>query len=86
MGFNYKDKLIREKVSEEVQAEVIAAWSQLEEKYGIKFFLKNDTPRPVNEWLDDLYLRFTQKEIQNLVIDIMNQGDILFSNLLKHKE
>jgi hypothetical protein len=86
MGFNYKDKLIREKVSEEVQAEVIAAWSQLEEKYGIKFFLKNDTPRPVNEWLDDLYLRFTPKEIQNLMIDIMNQGDILFSNLLKHKE
>ena len=86
MGFNYKDKLIREKVSEEVQAEVIAAWSQLEEKYGIKFFLKNDTPRPVNEWLDDLYLRFTPKEIQNLITDIMNQGDILFSNLLKHKE
>lgn len=86
MGFNYKDKLIREKVSEEVQAEVIAAWSQLEEKYGIKFFLKDDTPRPVNEWLDDLYLRFTPKEIQNLIIDIMNQGDILFSNLLKHKE
>lgn len=86
MGFNYKDKLIREKVSDDVQDEVIAAWSQLEEKYGIKFFLKNDTPRPVNEWLDDLYLRFTPKEIQNLMIDIMNQGDVLFANLLKHKE
>lgn len=86
MGFNYKDKLIREKVSDDVQDEVIAAWSKLEEKYGIKFFLKNDAPRPVNEWLDDLYLRFTPKEIQNLMIDIMNEGDILFANLLKHKE
>lgn len=86
MKFNYKEKLIRDKASEEVNAQVTAAWSQLEEKYGIKFFLKDDSPRPVNEWLDDLYLRFTPKEIQNIMMDIMNSGDILFSNLIKHKE
>ena len=84
--FDYKDKLIRENASDEVQRQVAAAWASLEEKYGIKFFLKNDNPRPVNEWLDDLYLRFTPNEIQNLILDIMNHGDILFSNLVKHKE
>ena len=86
MKFNYKEKLIRDKASDDVQAQVIAAWSQIEEKYGIKFFLKDDSPRPVNEWLDDLYLRFTPNEIQNIMMDIMNNGDILFSNLIKHKE
>jgi hypothetical protein len=86
MKFNYKEKLIRDKASDEVNAQVTAAWSQLEEKYGIKFFLKDDSPRPVNEWLDDLYLRFTPNEIQNIMMDIMNNGDILFSNLIKHKE
>ena len=86
MKFNYKKKLIRDKASDEVNAQVTATWSQLEEKYGIKFFLKDDSPRPVNEWLDDLYLRFTSNEIQNIMMDIMNNGDILFSNLIKHKE
>jgi hypothetical protein len=86
MGFNYKEKLIRDKASDDVQAQVIAAWSEMEKRHGIKFFLKDDTPRPVNEWLDDLYLRFTPQEIIFIVMDIMAHGDILFSNLLKHKE
>lgn len=86
MSFDYKDKLIRDKASDEVNAEVVAAWSEMEKKHGIKFFLKNDTPRPVNEWLDDLYLRFTPQEIIFIVMDVMAHGDVLFSNLLKHKE
>lgn len=84
--FNYKEKLIREAQTDSGRAETMSAWRQLEEECGIKFFLKDDTPRPVNEWLDDLYLRFTGNEVQNLIMRIMNQGDVLFANLLKHKE
>lgn len=86
MKFDYKEKLIRNQANAEARIQTVSAWRKLEEKYGVKFFLKNDTPRPVNEWLDDLYLKFSPNEIQNLIMDIMNQGDILFADLLKHKE
>ena len=31
-------------------------WEQLEKEYKLKFKLKNGEFRPVNEWLDDLYI------------------------------
>ena len=37
-------------------------WESLEKEYNIKFRLKNGEFRPVNEWLDDLYLRMTYDE------------------------
>ena len=32
-------------------------WEQLEKEYGIKFRLADGSFRPVNEWLDDIYLQ-----------------------------
>lgn len=60
-------------------------WEELEEIYGIPFKLENGEWRPVNEWLDDVYLRLDQKSLQNLLILIMNNGDTLFQDLIKHK-
>lgn len=83
---DYKDFLIRkEKPTEEWQIELEAKWAELEEKYGIKFFLQDDSPRPVTEWLDDLYLRFDSYDIENLLKEIMMNGHILFANILKHR-
>lgn len=84
---DYKDFLIRpNKPNEDWLVELEAKWAELEDKYNIKFFLQDDSPRPVTEWLDDLYLRFTPAEIRSLMTDIMNNGDILFANILKHKQ
>ena len=83
---DYRDFLIRpNKPSEDWLIELEAKWAELEDKYNIKFFLQDDSPRPVTEWLDDLYLRFTPEQIHSLMTDIMNNGDILFANILKHR-
>lgn len=60
-------------------------WEQLEKQYGIKFKLEDGTFRPVNEWLDDLYLLFSPQEVIELINEIMENGQELFKNLLKHK-
>lgn len=59
-------------------------WEKLEKKYGIKFRRKNGEFRPVNEWLDDLYLRCTYKEAEQLIAVIMHNGDDLFNDILFH--
>lgn len=83
---DYRDFLIRkEQPSEEWLIELEKTWAELEEKYKIKFFLQDGTPRPVTEWLDDIYLRFGPNQMQNLMLDIMNNGHILFANILKHR-
>lgn len=61
-------------------------WEELEEIYGISFKLESGEWRPVNEWLDDVYLRLDPKTLQNLLILIMNNGDTLFQDLVKHKK
>ena len=38
-------------------------WEVLEKVYDIKFRLENGEFRPVNEWLDDLYLRLNYNDI-----------------------
>ena len=83
---HYKEKFIRPKDSKASDEEIIAAWNEIEKKYGVKVFLKNDRPRPVTEFLDDLYIKLTPDEIKNLVMEVMNNGELLFSNLLKHSE
>ena len=83
---DYKDFLIRkENPTEEWQIKLEAKWAELEEKYGIKFFLQDDSPRPVTEWLDDLYLRFSPEKATQLIYEILSNGDILFANILKHR-
>ena len=58
----------------------------LEKEYNIKFRLENGEFRPVNEWLDDLYLRMTYDEALRLIMTIMNNGDSLFQDILFHQK
>lgn len=87
---DYKDYLIREKNAalEDQNAffDIQFEWEKLEKKYGVSFFLKDGTPRPVDEWLDDCYLKLTITQIHELMTDILLKGDILFSYILKHKQ
>jgi hypothetical protein len=87
MSVNYKDYLIREQKSimDPIAERVEKTWSYFEDKYGIKFFLHDDSPRPVNEWLDDLYLRFTPEQAGQIVQEIVAQGDNLFTFITKHR-
>lgn len=59
-------------------------WESLEKEYHIKFKLENGEFRPVNEWLDDLYLRMSYDEAWRLIMTIMNNGDSLFQDILFH--
>ena len=59
-------------------------WEVLEKEYGIKFRLENGEFRPVNEWLDDLYLRMSYDEAWRLIMVIMRNGDSLFKDILFH--
>lgn len=59
-------------------------WEQLEKEYGVKFKLENGKFRPVNEWLDDLYLTMSYQEAWRLIETIMRNGDSLFKDLLFH--
>lgn len=61
-------------------------WEDLETKYNLKFKLKDGSFRPVNEWLDDLYLKFGAEEIGHLLSDIYQHGGDLFADVLTHKE
>ena len=61
-------------------------WEQLEKEYNIKFRLENGEFRPVNEWLDDLYLCMTYDEAWRLIMTIMNNGDFLFQDILFHQK
>ena len=61
-------------------------WESLEKEYNIKFRLENGEFRPVNEWLDDLYLRMSYDEVLRLIMTIMNNGDSLFQDILFHQK
>ena len=61
-------------------------WESLEKEYNIQFRLENGEFRPVNEWLDDLYLRLTYDEAWRLIMTIMNNGDFLFQDTLFHQK
>ena len=61
-------------------------WEQLEKEYNIKFRLENGEFRPINEWLDDLYLCMTCDEAWRLIMTIMNNGDSLFQDILFHQK
>lgn len=60
-------------------------WEDLEKKYNIKFRLQDGAFRPVNEWLDDIYLIMTADELYNLLLDLYTlYGEELFSDLISH--
>ena len=61
-------------------------WESLEKEYNIKFRLENGEFRPVNEWLDDLYLSMTYNEAWRLIMTIMNNGESLFQDILFHQK
>ena len=61
-------------------------WEQLEKEYNIKFRLENGEFRPVNEWLDDLYLRMTYDEAWRLIMTIINNVDFLLQYILFHQK
>ena len=60
-------------------------WKRIEEEYGIKFKLADGSFRPVNEWLDDIYLQ-NPTRFEEMMEDIFIYGDILFADLIEHKE
>ncbi len=61
-------------------------WEEIEEKIGIKCKLQDGSFRPVNEWLDDLYLKYTKEQAGQIVMSILENGDTLFSSILTHKQ
>ena len=61
-------------------------WREVELTYGIKIFLEDGSVRPVIEWLDDLYLKYTSSQAAKIIANIMENGDYLFANVLEHKK
>lgn len=60
-------------------------WEDIEKITNIPIKLKNGNFRPVNEWLDDLYLNFNGQQIINFIELIMTH-DELFKNILNHEK
>ena len=61
-------------------------WDALEKLFGIKFRLSSSEFRPVNEWLDDIYLKLNREEVINLISTIMINGEDLFKDILIHQQ
>lgn len=80
---NYNDFLIRQSLSKK---DTTSLWLQLGEEYGIEFFLQDGSFRPVNELLDDLYLKFTTDQALKIIEIILQNGDLFFADLIKHQQ
>lgn len=61
------------------------SWETLEKEFGIKFKLADGSFRPVNEWLDDIYLQ-NPSRFEELMETIFYYGDVLFVDLTTHKK
>lgn len=61
------------------------SWKTIEEEFGIKFRLADGSFRPVNEWLDDIYLQNPSRFLE-MMEQIFVNGDTLFADLTTHKE
>ena len=59
-------------------------WEDLEKTYKIKFKLEDGTFRPVNEWLDDVWLQKNREDAIYLFKVIMYNGEELFKDILFH--
>lgn len=58
-------------------------WTKLERECGISFRKPNGEFKPVNEWLDDLYLQFTSAQIYTIIEHIFGQAELLFDDQTK---
>ena len=61
------------------------SWETLEKEFGIKFKLEDGSFRPVNEWLDDIYIQ-NPCRFEEMMEVIFLHGDVLFADLIKHKK
>ncbi len=61
-------------------------WEELENKYKIRFKDKDGKFRPINEWLDDVYLLLNDKELYGLIVDIDESANELFKDLIEPRE
>lgn len=61
-------------------------WEELENKYKIRFKDENKKFRPVNEWLDDVYLLLSDRELCGLIVDIDESANELFKDLIEPRE
>lgn len=52
-------------------------WLDIVKKYGVDFVYKNEI-KPVDEWLDDVYLRLSREQAISLMEDIYDNGATLF--------
>ena len=59
---------------------------ELENKYKIRFKDENEKFRPVNEWLDDVYLLLSDRELCSLIVDIDESANELFKDLIEPRE
>lgn len=65
-------------------------WQDIENKYGVSFvFINNDgleEIKPVDEWLDDVYLHLTADQALCLMRDIYDNAEELFKYYITHEE
>lgn len=65
-------------------------WQDIENKYGVSFvFINNEgleEIKPVDEWLDDVYLRLTADQALCLMRDIYDNAAELFKYYIAHEE
>ena len=67
-------------------AKISDKWIELENKYNIRIFNKDGNGfRPIDEWLDDLYIQCPSRCLEMLE-EIMLNGDELFAHLTEHKQ
>lgn len=55
-------------------------WDKLGKQCGLSFRKPDGTFKPVNEWLDDLYLQYTSEQIFNIVDCIFEKAEMLFED------
>lgn len=60
-------------------------WEELEDLFDIKFKLADGNFRPVNEWLDDIYLKMNREDLRKMMKVILNHAE-LFEDLVEHKK
>ena len=57
-------------------------WLDIVKKYGVDFAYENAEGnieiQPVDEWLDDVYLRLSREQAASLMKDIYDNGETLF--------
>lgn len=57
-------------------------WLDIVKKYGVDFVYENTNGnieiKPVDEWLDDVYLRLSREQAASLMKDIYDNGETLF--------